>query len=1518
MTADVDSLANCTNPTVSDSVRVMPGREQPIKPASALVDIQNATGSRAKYRVRLIRKIALVGLACAATSGAAYALICEPFPYCNGGGQPIVDSNAGAPSDGGATDDSDGSQGCDVTSCTDAPQQDTPANDSPPQPANDALNDDIAQQDELTESLLKQDEELAAVDSSDLAVQADDQGCATDPYYGDPICPDTQNSGNADDGENLNHGGDYGNTSNSGDFNTYTDSDDTGDPINAATGNKFAIQRDYTGRGPFPLRFRRFYNSLSLVSAAAVTELGAHWRSTFDSAVQVVSGQSAPTMRVVRPDGKSFLFTQSGTQWVASDPGVTAVLQAQMNSSGAITGWTYTTHGDMTETYNGTGQLVSIAARTGLTETLAYNTAGELATVTDPFGRTLSFTYDASGRITQMTNPAGGVFSYAYDSNNNLAAVTYPDKAVRSYAYENPAFPNALTGIIDENGSRFATWTYDGQGRVVAQVLGAGAQSITLSYNSDGTTTVTDALGASRVHGFVTNAQGTIRGSTKVSTCSGCATLTGSATYDANGFRASLVDANGNTTLLAHNALGELTSRTAAVGTPQARTFSVNWHPTFHRPTQISFPGKTLSYAYDSQGNRLQRTEIAGGITRTWSYQYNALGLLTQITGPRTDVAEVTHLTYDAQGDLASITNALGQTKQCTARDPNGRCLTTVDRNGIVTQLTYDPRGRLLTRTKANQTTRYQYAATGQLSQLTLPNGSTLQFGYDAAHRLTDLTDALGNHTHYTLDGAGNRTQVQLFSPTGSLVRSVSHAYDPLGRLISTTDANQDTTAFSNDNNSNVVAVTDALGRTTSIGYDALNRPVSTTDPLGNVTSVQLDSYNRPLTVTAPNGALTQYSFDGFGDLLQEVSPDRGTSVVTYTSAGIPSTRTDARGVTASFSFDALTRLTQVSYTQAPSPGGLLALWIQALGSSILSDNVTLTYDQGTGCALGVGRLCARQDQSGIERYSYDPYGNVTQQAHTILGYTYTTSYQYDPGNLLTQMTYPDGRTVTYSRDALERLTGVQATLNRVASVAVASAFQYNADNTLASITFGNGLTETRAYDPVGRLVSQLVGNADARSYAYNAVGDMTAKQTSAESDQFTYDALDRLTGEGRTQGTTTQSNGFGYDGNGNRLSEVRNGVTTNLTYAPASNRLIQLGSSTITLDPSGNTTADNGGSRTFYYSAANHLQIVSQNGLPIAGYLYNGSGQRVGKLTLQGVSLYHYDIFGRLISETTIGSQPSRDYVWADSTPIAQVDHWVPIGTMVQEAHCTIGPDGKIDWISYLDTDGIGTPRVATDVSQNIVWRDDGEAFGETLPTQSVPSGVYPVTINLRNPGQYFDQETGFFYNVARFYNPQSGRYIASDPLGLTAGLNTYTYVASNPLSNSDPMGLIGPQETSIQNEIEVAIATRNVSQLTNLIESGALSPTEQALAEAGLNQVQILNNSTASVSRLAQLFNRTSNQIRTAIEQCKQAGLPRSGPVRNPDVVVDMTTGEVYPTTSSGGIGDSIGNISDYLPAQ
>lgn len=100
------------------------------------------------------------------------------------------------------------------------------------------------------------------------------------------------------------------------------------------------------------------------------------------------------------------------------------------------------------------------------------------------------------------------------------------------------------------------------------------------------------------------------------------------------------------------------------------------------------------------------------------------------------------------------------------------------------------------------------------------------------------------------------------------------------------------------------------------------------------------------------------------------------------------------------------------------------------------------------------------------------------------------------------------------------------------------------------------------------------------------------------------------------------------------------------------------------------------------------------------------------------------------------------------------------------------------------MSPDHLGSPRVVTDNAGAVVWNSKGEPFGATAPTGS-------FALNLRHPGQYYDAETGWFFNNTRYYDPALGQYISSDPIRLDGGINTYAYVEGNPLSYSDPLGL-------------------------------------------------------------------------------------------------------------------------------
>ncbi len=262
---------------------------------------------------------------------------------------------------------------------------------------------------------------------------------------------------------------------------------------------------------------------------------------------------------------------------------------------------------------------------------------------------------------------------------------------------------------------------------------------------------------------------------------------------------------------------------------------------------------------------------------------------------------------------------------------------------------------------------------------------------------------------------------------------------------------------------------------------------------------------------------------------------------------------------------------------------------------------------------------------------------------------------------------------------------------------------------------------------------------------------------------------------------------GYAYDPVGNRLREQRNGTTIDYQYGPG-NRLLKRGDTDVLIDERGNLVVERSAAdgdditaqRRFDYNTRNRPEAFYTSDRLVARYDYNPLGLRIGKTIYtekgEAHTRFSYAPDTRLLAEQS--DTKTTHYIWLGNQPIAAIE---------------MEQNGKAKpAIHYLHADHLHTPRVATDSAGNIVWRWRSDAFG-TTPAETDPDGDgQHVDIALRFPGQYHDEESGLYYNVFRYYDPATGRYTQTDPIGLLGGMNSFAYAESGPLKKHDPLGLL------------------------------------------------------------------------------------------------------------------------------
>jgi RHS repeat-associated protein len=875
---------------------------------------------------------------------------------------------------------------------------------------------------------------------------------------------------------------------------------------------------------------------------------------------------------------------------------------------------------------------------------------------------------------------------------------------------------------------------------------------------------------------------------------------------------------------------------------------------------RLSAAYNALGYAdrYDYNAQGLLAREIAkhGGV---FSYRYDEKRRCIRYSGlDRYDEKRLRFL--DAAG-ITEVTDSYGATSRYQYL-PSGQIITEWNPMGAETRTEYDQHGRIIAKTR--------------------PNGAATRYTYDEGGNRCQIVNALGQVWQLTFN-----SQHQLIAFKGPNDQTWLRKYDGQHRLVCTVDALGFRWVLRYDSEGNFVALTNPKGATRHFCYVA-GVLTASSDWLGNFTRLKYDAMGRLTARTDPMGHTYEYSYDSGGNLIQVLLPDGAKFHAVYDEGGNLTAQTDASGHMISLRYGSCHRLLEtkdanghsVRYCWGTEPRRLECVLNEKGETCRFVYNLTghcaqvigfdgrrlqFAYDLTDMC---IGMTNGAGETIEIER---DPLGCIVGQK---LPNGLTARFTYDPlGNLIAavnddcavylerdaigrlvrevQQTKGGKHWVKYTLDAMGETTGLETDLGlRVncelngngmwdrlsTSYGHSVQFQHDARGKEVRRTWSGGFGLDQRYDPVGRLVEQRViyhgsqpfhldaanwGNsiADAliqRSYTRGGSGFVTSiDDRLAGTTHYACDPSQRLLEVLRDRAPSER---FEYDATGN--------VTRGITFdgkACVEDEIFSYGS--------GNRLLSKGGTRYEHDMQGRLVRKIEEadSAHPkVWKYEWDALDQLRRVIRPDGqVWQYSYDALARRVRK--IGPSVAVNFVWSCHVPIHEIstseEHWT--GWIFQKRSFVPLAIVKDRQTRFVISDHLGSPREIVDRSGRVVARHLENAFG-------APSNLEPSenACPFRFQGQYCDSETGLHYNRHRYYDPDSARYISSDPAGLSAGINQFAYTA-NPIAWIDPYGLGKVCEKTLQTAIDHAVD--NIPGLTReqaeVILRGAFSRDSSAV---------------------------------------------------------------------------------------
>jgi RHS repeat-associated protein len=805
--------------------------------------------------------------------------------------------------------------------------------------------------------------------------------------------------------------------------------------------------------------------------------------------------------------------------------------------------------------------------------------------------------------------------------------------------------------------------------------------------------------------------------------------------------------------------------------------------------------GFVATLRHDAAG-RLAEVTGTGGTTE--AFVYGATGTLEsklQHRGNR--LLGGTVQKHDALGRVTETLSSIdGKLVPSAAQgyDVAGRLKWQADALGIARQAGYDSEGRLLQSTvqtaSFRQRERYRHDASGRLERVDDDTGAVRQITYDTAGRLAGMVDPLGRLTRYAHDESGFVRQVT-HGANSMQPLIVDYGRDAHGAVSEVSALASDgaasprrvtTRLLKDDFGREVAAVSPDSGRTLR-WHDEADRLLRLQGPDGSATHFEYDVAGRLVRTTArgPIGSAepaTSYLYDG--PRLVEVRHPSQTERYTYDPDG----HVASRRVTLTLTNGApVEHLTRYRY----DPAGHLT-------EQTLPDGSRLQYERN-----GQGQVVALHRRTGWLPFGWATSTLISELQRDMVGLRSATygngvkgQWQRSRDGVLARVIYTGAR--RQASAAQNALGGWLPTAHAQAVTAPASSA--SAPGAFGLPTTAQALWDSRLlYDAAGNVVAQ-------RQFADSAV-------TPPSVTTYAYDAHDQLLQASRIDGVPHPEPAaaatvwrYHHDSLGNRLLAQQAqpapemAQTQKLGYATDSNRLQS------PMDGTGRPNADS--VRRYEWDAQGRLTAIHKDGDVTARYRYNHRAERVSKQVGGKTQHYLYDERRQRLAELDEHGRLTRQYVWLAGQLIAVIDMprpqalREPVDGLAAQAWQAIAFAWDVLWgnapsAAWVHLNHLGAPVAMTDAKGKPVWAAEHAPFGRSVRAGHVPrEKAASMRLDLRLPGQWQDEESGLHYNDHRYFDPDAGRYLSPDPIGMQGGLNAYSYVGNNPIGFSDPLGLI------------------------------------------------------------------------------------------------------------------------------